>query len=233
MVKHNLGLRYFHGCESCRDCCNGKLFSIGEVRFADFQKIVRLFPTAFDRKTKSMIFFYSLVPLVGCHYFRDNVCTLYDIADRPDTCLNFPFGIDETHTIQYDPEKCPNLNREKNDFPTLDEHGHINPQVMNEFFTEHQYVSEINNQNEVFKEFVNLAFDSEALIPFPKFKTADDQIIDIKEIDSNKDMLILDIDKMKKIVERQQHHYFDTFIEGHKLSLENLPQFGKRLLQQI
>ena len=233
MVKHNLGLRYFHGCQDCRDCCNGKLFSIGEVKFADFKKIIRLFPTAFDLKTRKMIFFYSLVPLVGCHYFRDNNCTLYNIVDRPDTCMNFPFGIDDNHTIQYDAEHCPNLNREESDFPTLDENGKINPRIMNVFFTEYQYVSNINNRNSILNEFINLVFDSESLIPFPKFKTLDGDIIDIKEIDSNKDMMVLDIDKIRKIIDRQKQYSFMTFIEGHLLSLENLPQFGKRLLEQI
>jgi Fe-S-cluster containining protein len=233
MVKHNLGQRYFHGCQDCRDCCNGKLFSIGQVTFADFKKIIRLFPTAFDMESRKMIFFYSLVPLVGCHYFRNNECTLYEIADRPDTCMNFPFGIDHTHTIQYDPERCPNLNREPNDFPTLDEHGSINPRVMNEFFTEHQYVSAISNKDVILKEFVDLVFDSESLIPFPKFKTANDEIIDIKEIESNKNMMIVDVEKINKIIERNKQFAFHQFVEGHLLSLENLPQFGKRLLEQI
>jgi len=233
MVKHNLGLRYFHGCQDCRDCCNGKLFSIGEVRYEDFGKIVRLFPTAFDFQRKKLIFFYSLVPLVGCHYFRNNECSLYDISDRPDTCLNFPFGIDDTHTIQYDPEKCPNLNKEENDFPTIDSENNINPRVMNEFFTEYQYVSNVNNKNSLLREFVELVFDSEALLPFPKFKTIEGQVIDIKEIDSNKSMMILDKEKIMKILDRQNQHFFNQFVEGHFLSLENLPQFGKRLLQQI
>lgn len=233
MVKHNLGLRYFHGCQDCRDCCNGKMFSIGEVRFEDFKKIVRFFPTAFDLDTRKMIFFYSLVPLVGCHYFRDNNCSLYNIADRPDTCINFPFGIDNTHTIQYAPDKCPNLNKQENDFPTIDDAGKINPRVMNEFFTEYQYVSAISNKNVLMEEFVKLVFDSDSLSPFPKFKTTSGEIIDIKEIETNKNMMVLDLEKINKIITRNQQHMFHQFVDGHVLSMENLPQFGKRLLEQI
>ena len=62
MVKHNVQERFFHGCGDCRDCCNGKLFSMGEVTFSDFKTIAKIFPTAINIKTGKLVFFYSLVP---------------------------------------------------------------------------------------------------------------------------------------------------------------------------
>lgn len=233
MVKHNLVQKYFHGCGTCRDCCNGKMFSLGHVTFADFKKIVRLFPTAFDMNTKQFLFFYSLVPLIGCHYYRDGNCSIYDVVDRPDTCLNFPFGIDKNHTLHSDYKACPQLNDTPNDFPSLLEDGTINPRVMNEFFTEFQYVSNLNESNKVLDDFISLVFESGSLKPFPIFKTTDGEAIDIKEIEANQSMMILDIEKITRVVKKMDIMIYDSFIQGHILSLENLPQFGKRLLQQI
>ena len=232
MVKHSLIKKYFHGCAECRDCCNGKLFSIGYVTFSDFKNIVRLFPTAFDFESKRLIFFYSLAPLVGCHYFRDNVCTLYNITARPDACLNFPFGI-TNNVIHANFKDCKNLNDSECDFPILQDNGKINPRVMNDFFTEFQYISNLKNANEVLLDFVDLVFDRSALQPFPKFKTTDGQVLDIKEIEYNKNMMVLDIEKINKAVKKKNNQLFNSFIHGHLLSLENLPQFGKRLLEQI
>lgn len=232
MVKHSLIKKYFHGCGECRDCCNGKLFSIGYVTFSDFKNIIRLFPTAFDFENKRFIFFYSLVPLVGCHYFRDNECSVYNIIDRPDACVNFPFGIINT-VINANFKSCENLNDIEGDFPILEENGQINPRVMNDFFTEFQYISNLKNVNEVLLDFVDLVFDSNALKPFPKFKTTDGQMLDIKELEHNKQIMILDVDKILKIVRKMDNPVFDSFIHGHLLSLEHLPRFGKRLLEQI
>lgn len=232
MVKHNLKQKYFHGCGDCRACCDGKMFSMGQVTFSDFKNIVRLFPTAFDISSKRFLFFYSLVPMVGCHYFRDGNCSLYNIVDRPDTCLNFPFGI-HNNTIEADYQSCPNLNDEENDFPILKDDGNINPRVMNDFFTEYQYVTNLNGSNSVLDDFVKIVFDSESLKPFPVFKTRDGETIDIKEIEANKNMMILDVEKINKIVKKMDISMYESFIHGHLLSLENLPQFGKRLLEHI
>lgn len=232
MVKHNLKQKYFHGCGECRNCCNGKMFSMGVVTFSDFKKIVRLFPTTFDNENKKFLFFYSLAPMVGCHYFRDNNCSIYHTLDRPDTCVNFPFGL-EDQTIFADYHSCPNLNDKPNEFPILMPNDTINPKVMNEFFTEFQYVSNLKNNNAILNDFVDLVFTNNTLKPFPKFKTLDGETIDIKEIDANKNMMILDIEKINRIVKKMDNLIFQNFIHGHLLSLENLPQFGKRILQQI
>lgn len=232
MVKHNLIQKYFHGCGDCRNCCNGKLFSVGHVNFSDFKKIIRSFPTAFNKSDKKFIFFYSLLPMVGCHYFRDGNCSIYDMIDRPDTCKNFPFGIYDK-TIEADFISCPSLNDEKNDFPILKDKNVINPRVMNEFFTEYQYVSHLKENNKILEDFVKIVFDSNALKPFPTFKTVDGELIDIKEIDANKDMMILDVEKINKVLRKMDNLTFDNFIHGHLISLENLPQFGKGLLQRI
>ena len=232
MVKHDLIRKYFHGCGDCRACCDGKLFSMGTVTFSDFKKIVRLFPTVFDPTNKKFLFMYSLTPMVGCHYFRDNKCSIYNTVDRPDTCLNFPFGLDDK-TVYADYKSCPNLNDTPNDFPIIIENGTINPRVMNEFFTEFQYVSHLKNNNLVLEEFVDMVFISEALKPFPSFKTTDGEVINIREIDANKNLMILDIEKITKIVSKMNNLLYNNFIHGHLISLENLPQFGKRLLQQI
>lgn len=231
MINHNIDNRYFHGCGDCRDCCNGKLFSMGLVTQSDYNTIVKLFPTVIDVVEKKMKFFYSLVPMIGCHYLRDNKCTVYDIMDRPNTCLNYPFGFDTNATVQQDTVNCQNLNQEKNNYPTLID-GYINPQVMNDFFTETQYISTVNNDH-LLDDFVKLLLDSDSLINIPKIKTSDEQLIDINEIESNQRMKIINVDKIKTILRRQKNNSFDLFIEGHILSLENLPQFGKRLLDQI
>jgi|SaaInlStandDraft_4_1057021.scaffolds.fasta_scaffold51105_2 Fe-S-cluster containining protein len=232
MVKHNLIEKYFHGCGECRACCNGDMFSMGQVTFSDFKKIVRMFPTAFDMKKKQFLFFYSLAPLVGCHYFRDNNCSIYDVVDRPDTCINFPFGIDSDHTILMDYNSCPNLNDDKNDFPVIKD-GLINPRVMNDFFTEFQYVSNLQNGDNILQDFVKLIFDADIFKPFPTFKTTEGESIDIKEIDANMDLAIIDIKKVSKIIKKMDNSSYESFVYGHFMSLENLPQFGKRLLQQI
>lgn len=205
---------------------------MGVVTFSDFKKIVRLFPTTFDNENKKFLFFYSLAPMVGCHYFRDNNCSIYHTLDRPDTCVNFPFGLDD-QTIFADYHSCPNLNDNPNEFPILMPTDTINPKVMNEFFTEFQYVSNLKNNNAILNDFVDLVFTNNALKPFPKFKTLDGETIDIKEIDANKNMMILDIEKINRIVKKMDNLIFKNFIYGHLLSLENLPQFGKRILQQI
>ena len=228
MVKHNLTQSYFHGCGDCRDCCDGKLFSIGQVTFSDFHKIVRLFPTAFDIENKTFIFFYSLVPTVGCNYYRDGNCSIYNILDRPDTCLNYPFGIDENKVIHADYESCKHLNLTPNNFPVIID-GKINPRVMNEFFTEYQYTQNNNTLN----RFIELVFRSNSLKPFPKFKTLNGEIIDIKELESNKSMRVIDIKKLAKVIKKEQKEEYNQFLYGHLMSLENLPQFGKRLLEQI
>lgn len=232
MAKHNLIQKYFHGCKDCRNCCNGKMFSMGNVTFSDFKNIIRFFPTTFDIKTNKFLFFYSLVPMVGCHYFRDNVCSIYNLADRPDTCKNFPFGMYD-QTINADYKSCPNLNDEENDFPILLENGTINPRVMNDFFTEFQYVSNLKQSDKILEGFVDIVFESQSLKPFPIFKTPSGESIDIKEIESNKDLMILDVEKINKIIRKMNHIVYDSFIHGHLLSLENLPQFGKRLLEHI
>ena len=232
MVKHNLKESYFHGCGDCRDCCNGKLFSMGEVNISDFKTIIKIFPTAINIKTRKFVFFYSLIPYIGCHYLRDNQCTLYNIMDRPNTCLNYPFGIDRTHTIQADQEHCPNLNNDENDFPVLI-NNEINPKVMNDFFTEKQYINNLDNQDKIIDEFIKLAIDSNSLLDFPKFKTTNGEIVDINEIETNRDMKIINVENIRKVLDRQNSKVFDILIDGHILSLENLPQFGKRLLEQI
>jgi hypothetical protein len=104
---------------------------------------------------------------------------------------------------------------------------------MNEFFTEFQYVTNLKNNNAILEDFVDLVFLENALKPFPAFKTIDGEIIDIKEIDANKHLMILDIEKISKVVKKLDNLIFNNFIHGHLISLENLPQFGKRLLQQI
>ena len=231
MIKHNIDNRFFHGCGDCRDCCNGKLFSMGEVTQNDFNRIIKLFPTAINIKTKKMMFFYSLVPMVGCHYLRDNKCSVYDTMDRPNTCLNYPFGFDKHATVQQDTVNCQNLNTDKSNYPTLVD-GFINPQVMNDFFTESQYKS-IINKDHLLEDFIALLFQSDSLISIPKFKTSDGQLIDINEIETNQDLKIINIDKIKTILERQKNNSYNNFIEGHILSLGNFAQFGKRLLEQI
>lgn len=170
--------------------------------------------------------------MIGCHYFRNNNCSIYNILDRPDTCKNFPFGIyDQTINANYD--LCPNLNNKKSDFPILNNDESINPRVMNEFFTEHQYVSNLRNENKILEDFVDLVFNSGSLIPFPKFKTTGGDIIDIKDIDANKNLMIMDVEKINKIIRKMDNPWYDSFVYGHFLSMENLPQFGKRLLEQI
>jgi len=231
MVKHNLLKKYFHGCGTCRDCCSGR-FSIGDIFFSDFKNIIKLFPTAFDVENKRFVFFYSLAPLVGCHYFRNNECTIYDLIERPNTCMNYPFGIYK-QVIQADFKKCKNLNDEENDFPIILDDGQINHRVMNEFFTEFQYISNLKNADNVLADFVEIVFESKTLLPFPKFKTSDGQILDIKEIESNKQMMILDMEKINKIIRKMNNQLYESFVHGHMLSLENLPRFGKRLLEQI
>lgn len=231
MVQHSLIKKYFHGCKTCRDCCSG-MFSIGLVTISDFKNIVKLFPTAFDFENKRLIYFYSLTPFIGCHYFRNNECSIYDVMDRPDTCLNYPFGINR-NVISADFKGCRNLNDVESDFPIIFDNGQINPRLMNEFFTEFQYVSNLKNANNVLLEFVELVFESNTLLPFPKFKTTDGQLLNIREIESNKHMMILDIEKINKIIRKMNNPIYDSFVQGHLLSLENLSIFGKRLLEQI
>lgn len=231
MIKHNIDNRFFHGCGDCRDCCNGKLFSMGEVTQNDFNSIVKLFPTVINIKTNKMMFFYSLVPLVGCHYLRDNKCSVYDTITRPNTCLNYPFGFDKNAVVQQDTVNCQNLNQEESDYPTLID-GYINPQVMNDFFTETQYISTLNKDH-LLDDFITLLLQSDSLLNIPKFKTTDGQLIDINEIETNRDMKIINVDKIKSILERQKNNSYNHFIEGHLISIENFPQFGKRLLEQI
>jgi len=232
MVKHNLELKYFHGCNNCRDCCNGKLFSMGDVTYSDFTNIIKLFPTAFNIKTKKMVFFYSLFPFLGCHYFRDGNCTIYETIDRPNTCINYPFGIDSNHTIQYDPIHCPELNDNISKTPTII-NNEINPDIMNNFFTEKQYLSNINNHDKILDDFTKMVFETESLLDFPTFKTLDGDIININELEANRDMKILDTDNFLKILKRQKLEMYSRFVYGHLFSLDNLPQFGTRLLEQL
>lgn len=232
MIKHNLIQKYFHGCGDCRDCCNGKLFSLGYVTFSDFKTIIRLFPTAFDYKNNLFLYFYSLAPLTACYYYRDGECSIYNIQERPDTCKNFPFGIfDKTITANY--KDCPNLNDKICNFPILNNNGFVNPEVMNKFFTEYQYVSNLRNDNKILEDFLDIVFNSNVLNVFPKFKTTNGDIIDITEIDANKNLMVLDIEKINKIIRKMNNPIFDTFVFGHQLSLDNLPLFGNRLLEQI
>lgn len=232
MIKHNLKHKYFHGCGDCRDCCNGKLFSMGKVTFSDFKKIIKLFPTVFDIEQKQFLFLYSLAPLLGCHYFRNNNCSVYETMDRPNTCLNFPFGLDRDQKIYANYYECKQLNDDENDFPVLID-KEINPKIMNNFFTEHQYVSTIQNKDIQLDNFIELVFKSNVLIPIPKFKTVDDEFIDINELDANRNLRIIDTERLLKITKKMNIPVFDIFIQGHELSLENLPRFGKRLLEQL
>lgn len=231
-MKQNVKERFFHGCNDCRDCCNGKLFSLGKVTVSDFASISKLFPTVINIKTREMLFFYSLVPGIGCHYLRDNNCSVYNIVDRPNTCLNFPFGIEEDSTIISDSEHCDSLNRDESDFPTLID-GMINTRVMNEFFTEKQYMDTLAKKDERLKLFVDLLIDSDSLLNFPKIKTTKGEVIDINEIESNRDMKVINIEKIKAILSRQNNTIYDDLIFLHTLSLENLPQFGSRVLEII
>ena len=82
-------------------------------------------------------------------------------------------------------------------------------------------------------DFVEIVFNSKSLKSFPVFKTTNGETIDIKEIDVNKNMMIIDIEKINKFIRKMDNILYDSFIHCHLLSLENLPQFGKRLLQQI
>jgi len=227
MVRHNLNTQFFHGCNDCRDCCNGKLFSMGEINYSDFKTIVKLFPTAINISDYKMVFFYSLVPLIGCHYLRDNQCSIYGIIDRPNTCLNYPFGIDNKHTIQSD-NNCPNLNTIKNDYPVTIG-NEINPKVMNDFFSEKQYIDNINNLDTQITNFVKVIIDNGYYKDLPQFKTSDDQIVDLNSIEFNKDLKIIDLAKIPKLILSE----YNQFIQLHILSLENLPRFGQRLLEQI
>jgi len=230
MARHNLIQKYFHGCGDCRNCCNGKMFSMGRVTFSDIKNIVKLFPTVFDLDKKEFLYFYSLSPSVECHYFRDENCSIYNILDRPDTCKNFPFGI-YNQVIHADYKACPQLNDKVNDFPILNVDGTINPKVMNDFFSEFQYISNLNNSNVILDDFVEIVFNSNSLKSIPIFKTHDGESIDITEIDANKHLRILDIEKINKIIRKMDNMTYESFIHCHLLSLQNLPLFGKRLVE--
>ena len=52
-------------------------------------------------------------------------------------------------------------------------------------------------------------------------------------MESNKSMRVIDIKKLAKVIKKEQKDEYNQFIYGHLMSLENLPQFGKRLLEQI
>lgn len=232
MVAHHLVQKYFHSCGDCRKCCDGSMFSMGIVTYSDFKKIIKIFPTAFDIKSKRFLFFYSLAPTIGCHYFRDGNCSIYDLIDRPDTCKNFPFGMHEK-TIVAEYVQCPNLNDNINEYPILLPDKSINPKIMNDFFSEHQYVTSLNGEENIMRDFVELVFDSESLMSFPIFKTISGEQIDIKEIDANNGLMMLDTVKMMKCVRKLNNSIYESIIHGHALSLENLPHFGERLLKQL
>jgi hypothetical protein len=104
---------------------------------------------------------------------------------------------------------------------------------MNNFFTEKQYLSTINNHEKILDEFVDLVFSTESLIDFPKIKTTNNKVVNINEFPENRKFKILNVTDINKILKRMNLTLFDEFVTGHKFSLDHLTKFADRVLEQL